>query len=126
MYREEGKYQDEIGLLKLEIRNSVFCSSQDVLDRIDMISEDILKNMTRLSLPYFEIVNRLLDFIEQNQNKTLEKQQEDQQMIMKLKNQIETQTGYKNNGLSQEQKIDIEQITKEFNRSVPLFFIANI
>lgn len=82
--------------------------------------------MTRISLPYFEVVDRLLDFIEKNQNKTMEKQQEDQQKILKLRNQIETQSGYQTNRLLEDQKLDIEQLTREFNTSVFLSFLENV
>lgn len=38
--REEGNYQEETRLLRIEIRNSIFCSSEEMFRRIDAISFD--------------------------------------------------------------------------------------
>jgi hypothetical protein len=38
--REEGSHQEEIYLINTEIRNSVFCSSDNLLKEIDAISPE--------------------------------------------------------------------------------------
>jgi len=87
--KEEGKYRNEIVLLNSEIRNSIFCSSPDLIDEINFLAPNLIKQGSSMAIAYFDIVKKLMRYIELYQAEVEEQRFEDRRTIAELKEKID-------------------------------------